>query len=258
VGSVGVVVGEPGRCLSPFRGRFLHALSQLSDNVGKVAGTHIAPSAGVRQPGTRRSDEATLDQLHRVEGGEQVLGAVDTLQAAHRSQARFHIAVVSFTAVGRDYPVLEAGRRVLGVGRPGADGARVKRRLVGDDVLGGTTGRFNGSSEESLGCRQVACDRQPTVKHLAIEVNTPIQVVPFAQDLHLGLVHQPRRYWPCAMLADDIGQRRSELLDPAQDRSAAHVDASIGQDAGDAFGGGAQLQVVANSKQDDVTWEAMT
>jgi hypothetical protein len=60
------------------------------------------------------------------------------------------------------------------------------------------------------------------------------------------------------MLADGAGQRRSELLDPAQDRSAAHVDASIGEYTGDAFGRGAQLQVVPNSKQHDVRREAMT
>jgi hypothetical protein len=60
------------------------------------------------------------------------------------------------------------------------------------------------------------------------------------------------------MLADGAGQRRSELLDPAQDRSAAHVDASIGEHAGDAFGRGTQLQIVPNGKQDDVTREAMT
>jgi hypothetical protein len=59
------------------------------------------------------------------------------------------------------------------------------------------------------------------------------------------------------MLADSIGQRRSELLDPAQDRSAAHVDASIDEDAGDALGRGTQLQVVADGEQDDVTREAM-
>jgi hypothetical protein len=52
-------------------------------------------------------------------------------------------------------------------------------------------------------------------------------------------------------------QRRSELLDPAQDCSTAHVNAAIGEHAGDAFGRGTQLQVVANSEQDDVTREAM-
>jgi hypothetical protein len=49
-----------------------------------------------------------------------------------------------------------------------------------------------------------------------------------------------------------------KLLDPAQDRSAAHVDPPIGKHAGDAFGSGTQLQVVPNSEQDDVTRETMT
>ncbi len=81
------VWGEAGRCLSRFSGPVLHALAEPVDDAGDAASAHVAPSAGVRQAGTRRSDEATLDQLHRVEGGEQVLGAGDTLQAAHGLQA---------------------------------------------------------------------------------------------------------------------------------------------------------------------------
>ena len=59
------------------------------------------------------------------------------------------------------------------------------------------------------------------------------------------------------MLADGIGQRRPELLDPAQDRPPADVDAAISQNAGNALGRGVQLQVVADGQQDDVTREAM-
>ena len=44
---------------------------------------------------------------------------------------------------------------------------------------------------------------------------------------------------------------------PTQNRSAAHVNASIGEYAGDAFGCGTQLQVIPDGEQDDVTWEAM-
>src|SRR6266542_1050422 len=57
----------------------LHALAEPIDDAGNVACARIAPSAGGRQPGARRNEEATLDQLHRVEGAEQVCGAVDTL-----------------------------------------------------------------------------------------------------------------------------------------------------------------------------------
>ena len=67
--------------------RFLHALSQLSDNVGNVASTHIAPSAGVRQPGTRRTDKATFDELHCVEGGNKRL-AESTLLSPHTGRMR--------------------------------------------------------------------------------------------------------------------------------------------------------------------------
>jgi hypothetical protein len=57
----------------------------------------------------------------------------------------------------------------------------------------------------------------------------------------------------------DIGrQGRAEFLNPAQDGSAADFDTAIRQQAGDAFGRSAELQVVANGEQDDVTREAMT
>ena len=59
------------------------------------------------------------------------------------------------------------------------------------------------------------------------------------------------------MPTDLVGQRRPELLDPAQDRPRAHVDAAVGQNAGDAFGRSAELQVVPDGQQNDVTWEAM-
>jgi hypothetical protein len=48
-----------------------------------------------------------------------------------------------------------------------------------------------------------------------------------------------------------------ELLDPAQDRPAAHIDATVSQDASDAFSRSAQLQVVADGQQNDVAREAM-
>ena len=56
----------------------------------------------------------------------------------------------------------------------------------------------------------------------------------------------------------DFGrQRRSELLNPAEDRPPADVDPPVGKDAGDAFGRGTQLQVVPDSQQDDIQREAM-
>ena len=54
-----------------------------------------------------------------------------------------------------------------------------------------------------------------------------------------------------------VRQRRAELMDPAQDRPSAQVDPAIGQHASDTFGRGAHLQVLPDSEQDDVAWEAM-
>jgi hypothetical protein len=47
------------------------------------------------------------------------------------------------------------------------------------------------------------------------------------------------------------------LLDPAQDRASADVDAAVGQDAGDTLGRGAQLEVITDGQQNDITREAM-
>ena len=111
-------------------------------------------------------------------------------------------------------------------------------------MLGNTAGRCDGSSEEGFGRRYVACGRQPTVEHLAIEVNAAIQVMPLAQDPHVGLVHQPRRDWRLPMPTNSLRQGWSELLDPAQDGSAADVDSMVGEHTGDAFGRGTQLELI--------------
>jgi len=55
-----------------------------------------------------------------------------------------------------------------------------------------------------------------------------------------------------------FGQGWTELLDPPQDRPTADVDTPVSEDTSDAFGRSTQLQVIANSEQDDVTREAMT
>src|SRR5207249_2172 len=70
------------------------------------------------------------------------------------------------------------------------------------------------------------------------------------QDLHVRLIHQPgRAHWLPAP-TDLLGQSGPERLDPAQNGPSADVDAAISQDAGNALGGGAQLQVVADCQQD--------
>jgi hypothetical protein len=90
-----------------------------------------------------------------------------------------------------------------------------------------------------------------------VALNIPQQVVPFAQDLRVGLVHQPGRDWRPPMLTNNLGQGWAELLDLAPDRSTADVDAAVGQGAGDAFGCGTQLQVIPDCEQDDAAREAM-
>src|SRR5207253_10713793 len=65
-----------------------------------------------------------------------------------------------------------------------------------------------------------------------------------------------RAHW-LAVPTDLRGQSWPELLDPAQNSPSADVDATVSQNVSDAFGRGAQLQVVADGQQDDVTREAM-
>jgi hypothetical protein len=110
----GLAVAPGGRARDA---RSLHGLTQPGDYSGNVSGAQVAPSAGFWHSGTRDADEATLDQLHCVQCGEQALGAVETLETAHRSQARLQVAVISFAAIGRDHPVVETGSRVPGTWR---------------------------------------------------------------------------------------------------------------------------------------------
>ena len=70
VGLIGALSGT-GVC-RPFW-PVLHALAELIDDAGSAASAHIASSAAVRQPATQGSDEATFDQLHRVEGADKCL-----------------------------------------------------------------------------------------------------------------------------------------------------------------------------------------
>jgi len=112
-----------------------------------------------------------------------------------------------------------------------------------------TTSTQRGSTGKRCFERSRAGQRPQSVQHLAIEINAAIEVVPFAQDLHVGLVHQPRRGRPLAILAHGRGQGRPELLDPARDRPAAHLNASVREHTGDTFGRGTQLEVVPNSEK---------
>jgi hypothetical protein len=59
------------------------------------------------------------------------------------------------------------------------------------------------------------------------------------------------------MTPNFFGQGWPELLNPAQDRPPAHVNASIRCHTGDAFGRSTHLQVVPDSEGDDVAREAM-
>ena len=124
----------------------LNAVTKPVDDAGNVAGADIAPSSNEWDPGTRDPDETTFDQLHCVQRAEQALGAVDTLVTAHGAQAGLDVAVAPFAAVGRDHPVVEAGRRVLGVGCPGANGGWIERGFVGDYVHRRAFGRVDGAS----------------------------------------------------------------------------------------------------------------
>ena len=63
--------------------------------------------------------------------------------------------------------------------------------------------------------------------------------------------------WACWVISTRNCERWTELLDPAQDGSPAHVDATVSQDASDPLSGGAQRQVVADGQEDDVTRETL-
>src|SRR6202043_2826472 len=95
--------------------------------------------------------------------------------------------------------------------------------------------------EERQGCSQVTRLRQPAIEHLAVQADAAVQGVPPPQDLHVRLIHKPRRAHWLPVPTDLRRQSWPELLDPAQNGPSADVDASVGEEARDAFGGGAQL-----------------
>ena len=85
----------------------------------------------------RHPREVSLDQLHRVQGRQQPQhGTVEALQSAHGPDARFHVAMIPFAAIGRDHQVLEPGGDVLGPWCARVDRRRIEGRLVSHDVLG--------------------------------------------------------------------------------------------------------------------------
>ncbi len=96
--------------------------------------------------------------------------------------------------------------------RPARAGDRwIERGLVGGHVLRYAPRRTDRASEERGGRSQVAGSRQPAIEHLAILVDATVQVVPLAQDLHVRLVHQPRRAQWLPAPADLLGQSWPEL-----------------------------------------------
>jgi hypothetical protein len=102
-----------------------------------------------------------------------------------------------------------------------------------------------------------AAARSRAIEYLTGAVDATVQVVPRTLDFDVRLVHQPGRARRLAVTPNCVGKGRTELLDPAQDRPPAHVNASIRKHAGDAFGCSTQLQVVPHCQQDDVTRESM-
>src|SRR5439155_24836142 len=55
----------------------LHALTEPVDDGCDMACAHVTASTDEPSPGTRHCDEAALDHLQRVKGGEQAFGAVE-------------------------------------------------------------------------------------------------------------------------------------------------------------------------------------
>jgi len=77
---------------------------------------------GLGGPARWHAHEVTLDQLHRIQGGEQPCGARESLHFAHGTDARLDVAMIPLAAIGRDHEVVEASGGVLRAGRAGADG----------------------------------------------------------------------------------------------------------------------------------------
>src|SRR5258708_39112141 len=103
--------------------------------------------------GARRSDgwhphEVAFDQLERVQGWEQPRSARETLQSAHGTDPRLHVAMIPLAAIGRDHQVVEAGGGVPGTGRAVTDSRRIERGFVRDNVFRSAPRRTDRATEE--------------------------------------------------------------------------------------------------------------
>src|SRR5579884_1592765 len=85
---VGVGYGHCGRdlILIPWNRR-LQGPAQPGDDAGDEASASVAAPARARRTHQWYPHEVPLDQLHRVQGREQLGSAVETLQASHRPDA---------------------------------------------------------------------------------------------------------------------------------------------------------------------------
>ncbi len=143
----------------------------------------IAASSGARCPDRRHPHEVTLDQTQRIpESGTNVWRSRNSSTRASAGGETSH-SHGSVRSDWRDHQVVEPRSGVLRARRACANRGRVGGCLDRDHVLGRTAGRGDGPLKECHGCRQIARLRQPTIEHLARQVDATVEVVPRAQDL---------------------------------------------------------------------------
>ena len=155
-----------------------------SDGEREVLKSHAEPVAAGSLGGDVVVTAAQI--LHEgMTGGEDPRGAV-TLQSPHRPQPGLQPPVICLDRI--------VGVLLNGVQRGGdqlIEHPRVGRGAVGRD-LGRNGAGAERPGEEAPRCSQVTPDRQQDLNDLAMLIDGPVQVSPFAGHLQVCLVDEPQ------------------------------------------------------------------
>ena len=87
-----------------------------------------------------------------------------------------------------------------------------------------------GLGEELTSGVSVPSGRQVDIDDLAVLVDDPVQVVPAAADLHVGLVYEPAIAGRVPAWSGGVDEQRGEALHPPVDRDMVDNDAALGQE----------------------------
>ena len=100
---------------------------------------------------------------------------------------------------------------------------------IGDDFVQFAV-RGLSIGEESKSCADVTLDRDVDVDHLAMLINSAVDIAPDAGGLDVSLVHEPSIADAVTTWPRRVDQQRREALDLSVDRDVINLDSAFGQE----------------------------